>query len=231
MVRGKATLTTIIFDFDGTLAELNIDFASMRKRIVDLIASYTVPMDNVENLFALEMIEAGRLLIERDYPGDSPLFVDRAYELIRDIEIEGARNGNLFDGVGNMLLELRSLNIKTGIVTRNCIEAVKCVCPDIDEYCDVVVTRESTPQVKPHPEQLSLALRALTADPLSAAMVGDHPMDISVGKEVGACAIGVLTGYGHEKMLRDAGADIILNYATQIREILESDSIMTKGKT
>lgn len=221
MTGGTTGITTVIFDFDGTLATLNIDFAAMRTQIIDLIAAHNVPVDTVENLFALEMIEAGRLLIERTDPGDSLMFVENTYELIRQIEIEGARNGALFDGIDDMLRELRSSKIQTGIVTRNCLDAVQLICPDISGLCDIVVTRESTAQVKPHPEQLSLALRTLRADPLSAAMVGDHPMDIAVGKEVGACAIGVLTGYGNKEMLRDAGADFILDHATQIGEVLE----------
>jgi len=221
VIHGTLPLTTIIFDFDGTLAELNIDFPSMRKRIIDLIAGYDVPIDTIEDLFALEMIEAGRILIARDHPGGDRRFVDRAYELIRDIEIEGARNGRLFDGIEELLRDLRARKIKTGIVTRNCLEAVRGICPNIDRYCDVVITREATPKVKPNPEQLAIALRTLAADPSSSAMVGDHPMDISVGKDVGTYTIGVLTGYADERMLRDAGADIILDRAIQMRELIE----------
>lgn len=221
VIHGTLPLTTIIFDFDGTLAELNIDFPAMRKRIVDLIAGYDVPTDKIEDLFALEMIEAGRILIEKVHPGSDHHFVDQAYELIREIEIEGARNGSLFNGIEDLLQELRSRKIKTGIVTRNCLEAVKGICPDIDMYCDVIITREATPKVKPHPEQLVLALRALEADPAYAAMVGDHPMDISVGKDVGTYTIGVLTGYAHEEMLREAGADVILDNAIQIRQLIK----------
>jgi phosphoglycolate phosphatase len=230
VIQSTLPLTTIIFDFDGTLAELNIDFPAMRKRIVDLIAGYDVPTDTIEDLFALEMIEAGRILIEQVHPETDHRFVDQAYELIREIEIEGARNGSLFNGIEELLHELRARKIKTGIVTRNCIEAVKGICPDIDLYCDVVITREATPKVKPHPEQLTLALRALATDPASAAMVGDHPMDISVGKDVGTYTIGVLTGYAHEEMLRDAGADIILDHAIQIRELINENNAVSINK-
>lgn len=224
------SLTAIIFDFDGTLAELNIDFPLMRKRIRNLIAGYDIPTDNIEDLFALEMIDAGKALIERAYPGEGYRFVDRAYDLIRHIEIEGARNGVLFNGIEELLRDLRTRKIKTGIVTRNCIEAVKGLFPNIDRYCDIVITRESTTKVKPHPEQLLIALRALATDAASAAMVGDHPMDISVGKDVGTYTIGVLSGYAHEEMLRDAGADIILDHAAQIRDLIEDHSAVLERK-
>jgi phosphoglycolate phosphatase len=52
-------------------------------------------------------------------------------------------------------------------------------------------------------------------------MVGDHPMDISVGKEVGAFTIGVLTGYSSADDLRGAGADLIIESVSEITAYLE----------
>ena len=220
MIKDKITLKTIIFDFDGTLALLNIDFVNMRKSIIDLISSYHVNPDGLDNLFALEMIEAGRQLIVGQEPERESFFLDEAYELIRVIEMEGAQKGKLIDGIEDMLEELRARNIKIGVVTRNCLEAVTHLYPKLEFYCGAVITRENTKKVKPNPEQLKIALAALSAEPESSAMVGDHPMDIFVGKDMGTYTIGVLTGYAHEDMLRDAGADIILETATNIKDLI-----------
>jgi len=38
----QSTIKTIIFDFDGTLAKLNIDFHRMRKAVGKLILSYGI---------------------------------------------------------------------------------------------------------------------------------------------------------------------------------------------
>ena len=219
-IKEKIPLKTIIFDFDGTLARLNIDFSYMRQCIVDLISSFDVDPNGFKNLFALEMIEAGRKEIAWLHPENENDFMERAHNLLRDIEIEGAKKGELFDGIEEMLKELKRRNIKIGVVTRNCIEAVTGLYPDIEYYCDVVITRESTINVKPHPEQLEIALEALNAKPGNTAMVGDHPIDISVGKDVGTYTIGVLTGYASEELLREAGADIILDNATKITELI-----------
>jgi phosphoglycolate phosphatase len=51
-------------------------------------------------------------------------------------------------------------------------------------------------------------------------MVGDHPMDITLGKEVGASTIGVLTGYSSSNVLMKAGADIIIATAAGIIDVL-----------
>ena len=214
------SLKAILFDFDGTLAELNIYFLRMRRAVLDLMGDYCSPQDDMKDLYVLEMIEAGRNFISRNNSGKENEFFNRAYELIGHIETEGSKEGELFAGTEDMLHELRSRHIKTGIVTRNCMAAVKQLFPDIDSHCDTVITREFTARVKPHPDHLLAALEALDTDAKFAAMVGDHPMDVAVGKDVGAYTIGVLTGYSGAASLREAGADLIIERAADITRFL-----------
>jgi phosphoglycolate phosphatase len=90
------------------------------------------------------------------------------------------------------------------------------VFPDIELYADVTLTREDSRNVKPHPDHLQKALALLGVSEKEAAMVGDHPMDILAARQAGCCAVGVLTGSGDEKSLREAGADMILANAHEI---------------
>ncbi len=211
-----------VFDFDGTLARINIDFQKMRSAILALISSYRVNPDNgLKNLYVLEMIEAAKKIINHHDYDKGNEFEIKAYEAIKDIEIAGARNGKLFDGIEHMFTELRMRHVLLGIVTRNCFEAVKIICPDIESYLDTVITRELTSKVKPDPEHLHTALRILKVKPEHAAMVGDHPIDILVGKQLGAFTIGVLTGYSKTLHLQEAGADIIIHQATKILDLLD----------
>ncbi len=213
-------LKAVLFDFDGTLARLNIDFIQMRRAVLDLMGDYYKPSDGMKDLYVLEMIEAGRNLISENNPGRENEFFNRAHRLISDIETEGSKEGTLFTGTEDMLRELRRRRIKIGIVTRNCMDAIRQIFPDIDSCCDVVITREFTTRVKPHPDHLLTALDALKTAARSAAMVGDHPMDITAGKDVGAYTIGVLTGYSGVVPLREAGADLIIERAADITRLL-----------
>jgi phosphoglycolate phosphatase len=92
--------------------------------------------------------------------------------------------------------------------------------PDIRDYCDAVVTRDDTVRVKPHPDHIRAVLRILNEEPARSAMVGDHPMDVVVGKEVGALSVGVLTGYSGIADLKSAGADLILERVSDITACL-----------
>jgi phosphoglycolate phosphatase len=115
-----------------------------------------------------------------------------------------------------MLIHLRARSIKTGIVTRNCRDAVNIVFPDILSFVDIVLTRDETPLVKPDPDHLIKVLEAFALPAAKVAMVGDHGMDMKLAKDVGTYAIGVLTGHASTVELSGAGADIIINKASDI---------------
>ncbi len=216
----KLDLKAVVFDFDGTLAKLNIDFSAMRQDVLALLSRYGVSPDGLRDLFVLEMIAAGENRVSRFRPGEAPEFSKRAYARIAEIEVRAARRGALFDGVTEMLRELRVRNIRTGVATRNCLAAVETLFPRIDDYVDAVITRERTPFVKPHPEHLIRMLKQLAVPPDQAAMVGDHPMDIRTGRDAGVHTVGVLTGYSQAEALHRAGADFLLDRAADILDIL-----------
>ncbi len=224
MERRTLNLAAVVFDFDGTLALLNIDFKEMRRDILELAASHGIAEDGMEGLFVLEMIAEIRRRVRRETPGREDSFSSRALKLVTDRELAGAAGSCLFPGVKEMFRELRRRGVRTGVLTRNCREAVTEIFPDIGDYSDAVVTRDDTPRVKPHPDHIRVVLERLNADPRRSAMVGDHPMDICVGKNIGALAIGVLTGYSSAEDLKGAGADLILERVAEITGYLAWDS-------
>jgi phosphoglycolate phosphatase len=221
MKKAPPGILAVVFDFDGTLALLNIDFQEMRRDVLDLAESYGIPKNDLGQLFVLETIAEVRRRIGPESAGRDVSFSMRAMGLVADRERTGAANSLLFPGVKEMFGVLRGRGIRTGILTRNCLDAVKVIFPDVHSYCDAVVTREDTPRVKPDPEHIRVLLARLNVDPSLCAMVGDHPMDIAVAKKVGAFAVGVLTGYSSADELKGAGAEMILEEVAEITKYLE----------
>ena len=200
----------IVFDFDGTLAELNIDFSGMRTAVLELMARYRIPPEGIGNLHILEMIAAAVAHLAYRTPDQAPTFSHAAHTLIARIEVQAASEGALFAGTKTLLTGLAGRSIRIGVVTRNCRAAVVRTFPDIDRYCHAVLTRDDAERIKPHPEHLTTVLRMLGASPADAAMVGDHPLDMQLGKEAGTFTIGVLSGQSTREALTGAGADLIL---------------------
>ncbi|MDA8124503.1 MAG: HAD family hydrolase [Deltaproteobacteria bacterium] len=209
-----------VFDFDGTLAELNIDFAAMRASILELMTAYRIPPLDLPNLPVLELIAgAAETLAGHDRPR-VPAFLQEARAKIEAIELQAAREGALFPESRLLLAELRRRAIDTAVVTRNCRAALLQVFPDLACCCKAVITRDDVGRVKPHPDHLLAALELIGAAPADTAMVGDHPIDIHLGRKVGAFTIGVLTGHSRREDFLAARADLVLDKAAQILDCL-----------
>jgi len=214
--RPPKSVHAVIFDFDGTLAELNIDFARMRQAVLKLIDEEGVLSEDLASLYVLEMIEAAAERLAATAPGRQSIFQERAIEIIRGIEMEAASRGRLLPGTLPLLEGIRRSGRKSAVVTRNCRSAVLRVFPQIGVYCDLLLTRDDVPRVKPAPDHLIRSMLTLETAPRNSAVVGDHPMDMRMGKNAGTWAVGVLSGHSTEQDLRRAGADLVLSTAADL---------------
>jgi len=213
------SIRAFIFDFDGTLAVLNIDFLQMRAAVEELAVARGIPREELAGLYVLEMIEAGARHLEGK-DGKAAVFQRDAHEMICRLELEAARHGELLPGMREMLAALKKRAIATAVVSRNCGDAIRRTFPDIDLWCNAVIPREGAPHVKPHPDHLRVALAALDVPPTAAVMVGDHPIDVKAGRDAGLFTIGVLTGApGPDKFAADP-PDRILPSAADIVALL-----------
>lgn len=90
------------------------------------------------------------------------------------------------------------------------------------EFFDIVVTSQSCEHTKPYPDPIHFAARELGLDPQQCLMVGDTVVDIAAGKAAGAQTAAVLCGFGTERELARAGADMILTSTTDLQGVLLS---------
>jgi phosphoglycolate phosphatase len=215
-------IKAVVFDFDGTLAVLNIDFSEMREQVFELMRKYGVNEEKIEERYLLEIIDEVVQILNQKNPAAAETFYQEAHQILHEVELKAAEEGKLLPGVEAALESLRGRGLKVGIVTRNCEEAVRKVVPDIEAFCDVFVPRDLIKRVKPHPEQLTSVLKALHVTGEETVMVGDHPIDIQAGKRVGMRTVGVLTGRVKKQEFEKAGADYILEGASEVAKLLGS---------
>jgi phosphoglycolate phosphatase len=217
----KPTPHAVIFDYDGTLVRLNIDFIGMRHAVENLVGAYGIEPHSLRESYVLETIEQATELISNKNSEKGLAFHQKALEIVTEYEVEAAKTGKKLPGVLRMLKLLRKRGIKVGVITRNCDKAVKMVFPDIELFSDVYLPRDYVTRVKPHPNHLTLALKEMgVGDPTLCLMVGDHIMDIEGGKRLYMKTAGVLTGKITPQAFREVGADYILKDVTAITNIL-----------
>jgi phosphoglycolate phosphatase len=211
-------IKTVVFDFDGTLAKLNIDFKQMRDAVLKLISSYGIVRNYLQTDFVLEMINTSKEILSS--PQKAEIFTNKAIRMIEAMEIEAAINGELFPHTKELFTCLKLSGISTGVITRNCDKAIKTVFPDILSYCEVVVCRDMVKNVKPNPEHLNKALQMLNTSANTTLMIGDHPLDIQTGRNAGTYTAGVLTGHFRKSDFLNAGADLVLYKASDLLNMI-----------
>ncbi len=214
-------IKAVIFDFDGTLAVLNIDFSFMRERVFDVMRRYGIEEETIQEKYLLEVIDEAYQILWEKNPSGAEAFYQKSHHILHEVEMRAAQEGKLIPGVKATLRSLREKGVKVGIITRNCEDAVRRVFFDINDFCDVFVSRNSVKKVKPHPDHLTYVMKSLKISGEEAVMVGDHIIDIQSGKRVGMKTIGVLTGRTTKEEFEKAGADYILSEASEVFELLE----------
>ena len=221
---GIHPVKAMVFDFDGTLAVLTIDFGLMKGRVLEWMKTFGIGEERFQERYLLEIIEeVYHLLAKEQNPSEAERFYHGSHRILKEVEIEAAEGGRLIPGSKEMLGWLRHKGMKVGIVTRNCEDAVRRVFPEIDAYCDVFVSRDGVKKVKPHPDHLTAVLRALQVSGPETVMVGDHVLDILAGKKVGMKTVGVLTGYIKKEEFERAEADFVMRDVSGISRLLEDN--------
>jgi len=214
-------IKAVVFDFDGTLAVLNIDFSLMREWVFGLIRGYGISPETIQEKYLLEITDEVYQALQLKNPFDAERFYRKSHAILHEVEMKAAEEGKLIPGTKAALKELRRKGIKIGIITRNCDDAVRKVFPSINSFCDVFVSRNSVKKVKPHPDHLTYAMERLKTSGDEALMVGDHIIDVQAGRSVGMKTVGVLTGKTKRKEFERAGADYILRDASEVCKLLE----------
>ncbi len=210
-------IDAVLFDFDGTLVNIKIDFAKMRQEILSLGVSYGISPKS--DAYVLEAIEEMQDILSVKNKDLAYKFKNQADKILIDIELSAVQNSECYPDADKTLAVLKSNGIKVGIVTRNCRLAVQKASEKAGFVYDVLLTRDDVKKVKPDPQHLWDALDLLEADPRKSIMVGDHPLDITAGKKAGMKTVAVLTTKTEEDF-KTVEPDVIISSVSDILTFL-----------
>ncbi|MDR3577703.1 MAG: HAD family hydrolase [Anaerolineaceae bacterium] len=89
-----------------------------------------------------------------------------------------------------------------------------------------IATSQTCHHTKPYPDPVLWAAQQMGVLPEACLMVGDSSVDIRAGRAAGAQTVGVLCGFGTEKELRRAGADLIIPSTAYLPEVLFGKQVL-----
>jgi phosphoglycolate phosphatase len=215
--RSLPPVQAVVFDFDGTLAATDIDFAGIRARLREFFAANGCWDESLFQRYILEMIDAvcARLSPERAHE-----MRRGSLQIVHDGEIDACLNADPYPGVTEALQELQARGYGLGIFTRNSRECCDAVLRRHPLPHSVLLTRDDVENVKPHPQHLQEVLSQLRCPPDLAVVVGDHYTDVETAVAVGAHAVGVLTTNGTRERFLECGASLVLDSAAELPQVL-----------
>ena len=91
---------------------------------------------------------------------------------------------------------------------------------DLLPFFHSIATSLTCRYTKPYPDPLLWAAKQMVVAPEACLMIGDTTVDIRAGKAAGAQTVGVLSGFGSERELCKAGADLIIESSARLPEVL-----------
>lgn len=213
----------VFFDLDGTLADTAPDLAAalnhLRREdgLPDLPLELLRPVasNGVRGLLGVGVSLA---------PGD-PLYDDYARRFLDRYRAALCVATRLFDGVPSLLDALEERDIPWGVVTN---KQQRYTLPLLGQLglahrAACIVSGDSTPHPKPHPDPLLLACTTIDREPAACLYVGDDLRDVQAGRAAGMATVAALYGYlGNAEPVSEWGADHRIERPEDLLAVLDS---------
>lgn len=210
----------LIFDLDGTLLDTLPDIA---ENINKMLSKYGYPERTYAEM--RKFIGCGAKNLVKDSIG-VPLTeaeLEERLEFYNKIyTASSSPMTKLFDGVSDMLIELKKRGYKLAILTNKPQSTTDRVVKEhlsLFEF-DAVVGQRQGVKIKPDKEAAVKIMNLLGCLPKNAYMIGDGETDALTAINAGINGISVLWGYRDKNELEAAGAKTFVSAPKELLEVL-----------
>ena len=210
-------IRTILFDLDGTLADTAPDLGFALNELLREHGKAALPFDRIRPVAS----HGARGLIELGFGvvPDDPTFAALRTRYLDLYKANLARETRLFPGMAELLGTIRARGMNWGIVTNKPAFLTE---PLVEQLgiragASAIVSGDTVPNRKPHPEPMLLACRAAGSDAVQCLYVGDAERDIAAGRNAGMKTLVALYGYiGADESPDKWGADGMVRRPSEI---------------
>ena len=210
---------TIIFDLDGTLLNTIED--------LKIATNYALRKFNYPERTLAEVTSfvgnGVAVLIHKALPENDKSKEQEVLACFKEYyEIHSMDNTGPYEGIIELLKELKNRNIKMAIVSNKFQEGVTIICkPLFGEYISVMIGEHEGVNKKPAPDMVYQAMEILQADPEKTVYIGDSDVDIATAKNSHLDAIGVSWGFRGRKFLEDLNSTYVIDKFEEILDIIK----------
>lgn len=207
----------VIFDLDGTLLNTLDDLADSTNYALSKFGYPTRTIEEVRQFVGNGVAK----LIERAIPDgkNNPNF-EKCLSIFKENYAQNMYNKTApYNGIIEMLSNLKSKGIKIAVVSNKFDLAVKELCKKYFEgFIDFAAGENEAQGIKkkPAPDTVISVLNEFNFAPEDAVYVGDSDVDIMTAKNSKMPCISVTWGFRDKKFLLENGATILINTPSEI---------------
>lgn len=207
----------VIFDLDGTLLNTLDDLADSTNYALSKFGYPTRTIEEVRQFVGNGVAK----LIERAIPeGENNSNFEKCLSIFKENYAQNMYNKTApYNGIIEMLSNLKSKGIKIAVVSNKFDLAVKELCKKYFEgFIDFAAGENEAQGIKkkPAPDTVISVLNEFNFAPEDAVYVGDSDVDIMTAKNSKMPCISVTWGFRDKKFLLENGATILINAPSEI---------------
>ena len=215
-------IRAVLFDLDGTLIDSAPDLGAAADKMRIDRGLPSLPYELYRPLAGAGA--RGMLKIAFDMAPEHPDYPAMREEFFVNYENAMTVRTYAFDGVAQLLDTLVHHQLAWGIVTNKMArftDPLVAAMPLLAK-AQAVVSGDTTPHAKPHPEPLFEAARRLRLPPEVCLYVGDDERDIVAGREAGMTTVAATYGYMGEQLDHSHwGADLEIDSPLALIKLLQ----------
>ncbi len=218
-ITSKLRFDAVVFDLDGTLADTFSTVLRLFNRVM---------LDRTGRQWQLEEMlpyfgPPESVMFQRMFPAievHEPMIADYFR-----FSHEDGHEIKPFDGISELVSELKSSGVKLGVFSAANAEAarVRVGHAGLLDFFDEVIGGDSVTNSKPHPDGLLHLMERFGVDPAATVYVGDMVADVQAGRAAGVTTVAVTWGADSWNRLSAAKPDHVIDHPRLLRNIIRAD--------
>lgn len=211
----------VLFDLDGTLIDSAPDLGAAADKMRVDRGMPSLPLEAYRHMAGAGA--RGMLGIAFGMTPESEGFAEMREEFFRNYEQCMTQRTYAFEGVAQLIHSLQQAPLVWGVVTNKSMRFTDPLTQQMPLFASAaaVVSGDTTPHAKPHPEPLLEAARRMQVAPESCIYVGDDERDIQAGRAAGMKTVAACYGYlGAKADTSHWGADAQINSPFELLKLL-----------
>ncbi|MEO6696622.1 MAG: phosphoglycolate phosphatase [Gammaproteobacteria bacterium] len=215
----------ILIDLDGTLVDSVPDLAFCVDKTMEALGMPPRGEARVRLWVGNGIVRLVQRALTGEMDGEAdPALYERALPIFKALYAERTCvDSYLYPGVQEGLALLKGVGYALGCVTNKPAQFTEPLLEKlgISNNFTIIISGDTLPQQKPHPEPLLHAARFFGVLPEQALMVGDSVSDVKAARAAGFAIVCMSYGYNHGQDIRAAHPDAVIDSLVELSSLLD----------